>query len=95
MFPGYRNSWYSKEKILGFELIRVKTFIAPNSGLFKRMLDFISFMIMSAIVSVLLKKHDVVVATSPQFFQQYLDGLSLRSGIVSLSLRFVTFGLLQ
>ena len=68
VFPGYRNSWYSKEKILGFELIRVKTFIAPNSGLFKRMLDFISFMIMSAIVSVLLKKHDVVVATSPQFF---------------------------
>ena len=68
VFPGYHNSWFNREYKQGFELIRVKTYIAPNRGIFKRMIDFISFMIMSAIVSLFLKKHDVVIATSPQFF---------------------------
>ena len=68
VFSGYSNAWYKKDTQIGFDVIRVKTFIAPNTGIFKRMLDFLSFMIMSAVVSIFLKRNDVVVATSPQFF---------------------------
>lgn len=68
VFPGYKNVLYSKKCIDGINIVRVKTYMAPNSGIFKRILDFMSFMIMSSLAGILMKKHDVVIATSPQFF---------------------------
>jgi len=65
---GYRNRWLSRETIDGVEVIRVKTFISSNSGFLLRTLDFLSFMVMGFLGGLLVRKPDVVVATSPQFF---------------------------
>lgn len=68
VYEGYRNSWYKKETIDGMTVIRVKTYIAANRGRFRRIFDFLSFMVMGTLAGILESKHDVVAATSPQFF---------------------------
>jgi glycosyltransferase involved in cell wall biosynthesis len=52
----------------GIKIIRLPTYIARNEGFFRRTLDFLTFMAVSTIASIFLRRHDVVVATSPQFF---------------------------
>jgi hypothetical protein len=68
VFDGYENKWYQKDEMNGINVIRVKTYMSANSGTLKRILDFISFMITGFFASIFQQKHDVVVATSPQFF---------------------------
>lgn len=68
VFKGYSNSWYQTEIMNGIEVRRVKTYIAANSGLFRRILDYVSFMLTGSIAALFVKKYDVVVATSPQLF---------------------------
>ena len=67
VYKGYKNRLYQKEDIDGIEVIRLWSYIAPNSGFTKRILDYVSFAFMSFWVG-LFQKHDVVIATSPQFF---------------------------
>ena len=69
VYPGYRNRlWPQKSKIEGVHVIRVGTFIAPNKGSARRILNYLSFMI-SAFVSLLfVRRPDILIATSPQFF---------------------------
>ena len=67
VYDGYKNKLYQKEYIDGIEVIRVWSYITSNSGFVKRVLDYISFGIMAFIVG-LFKKHDLIIATSPQFF---------------------------
>ena len=68
VFDGYINNWFSKEIVDGIEVRRVKTYITANEGFIKRILDFVSFMITSFIAGLFVKKPDVIVGTSPQFF---------------------------
>lgn len=68
VFEGYRNDWYGIEDMDGIRVVRVKTFIAPNVGLARRVLDFLSYMVTGAIGGVAQERPDVVLATSPQFF---------------------------
>lgn len=68
VFDGYSNSWYSKTYLDGIEVRRVKTYITANEGFIKRILDFISFMLTSFVAGLFVKKPDVIVGTSPQFF---------------------------
>ena len=68
VFEGYQNKWYQKENIDGIEVRRVKTYITANEGFVKRTLDFISFMVTSFFAGLFVKKPDVIVGTSPQFF---------------------------
>lgn len=68
VYPGYQNKWYQKEIIHGVEVIRVKTFIAPNKGFKLRILDFLSYMLMAILIGVGLRKPDVIIANSPQPF---------------------------
>lgn len=67
VYEGYKNKLYQKEYIDGIEVIRVWSYITSNSGFLKRVLDYISFGVMAFFVG-LFKSHDLVVATSPQFF---------------------------
>jgi len=67
VYEGYKNKLYQKEYINGIEIIRVWSYITSNSGFAKRVLDYISFGMMAFIVG-LFKKHDLIIATSPQFF---------------------------
>ncbi|MEI8654083.1 glycosyltransferase family 4 protein [Pseudoalteromonas sp. Hal273] len=68
VFNGFKNSWYRHTKLDGIDVLRVKTYITSNEGFVKRILDYMSFMVMSFIVGLFQKKPDVIVATSPQFF---------------------------
>ena len=68
VYDGYKNYWYSKELLDGIEVRRVKTYITANEGFIKRILDFMSFMVMGFVAGLFVKKPDVIVGTSPQFF---------------------------
>jgi glycosyltransferase involved in cell wall biosynthesis len=68
VFPGYRNRWYQVEHIRGIRVVRVKTYIAANAGTYKRILDFLSYMVTAFLAGLLQSGPDVVVATSPQLF---------------------------
>ena len=68
VFKGYKNKWLSKQKIKGISVWRVKTYITANEGFIKRSIDFFSFMVSSLFFGLFVRKVDVVVGTSPQFF---------------------------
>jgi colanic acid biosynthesis glycosyl transferase WcaI len=68
VFAGYKNSWHSVEEISGIRVVRVKTFIAPNSGKVRRILDYLSFLFAALTAGLFEARPDVIVATSPQFF---------------------------
>ena len=65
---GYRNKLWQSETMDGVRVIRVWTYITANEGFLKRSLDYFSFMISGGLAGLFVKKPDVIVATSPQFF---------------------------
>jgi len=68
LFAGYKNRWYAVESQAGMRVVRVKTYIAPNKGVIRRTLDFLSFMVTGFCAGLVQARPDVVVSTSPQFF---------------------------
>ncbi|MCW0220233.1 MAG: glycosyltransferase family 4 protein [Prosthecobacter sp.] len=68
VFEGYRNAPFQRETRNGIAIARVWSFVTPNEGFLKRTLNYISFMISSLLVLPALGKADVVITTSPQFF---------------------------
>ena len=68
VFPGYQNRLYQIEWMEGIKVIRVWTYIAPNKGVVRRSLDYVSFMPSAIVASVFIKGVDVIIGTSPQFF---------------------------
>lgn len=68
LFDGYRNRWHQTEIRDGITVIRVKTYIARNEGFLRRILDFVSFMLTAFVAGLFVRRPDVVVSTSPQFF---------------------------
>lgn len=68
VYEGYRNRFYQRETKDGITVIRVWTFVTANEGFFKRTLNYISYMCSAVVVSLFLPKADVVLSTSPQFF---------------------------
>jgi glycosyltransferase involved in cell wall biosynthesis len=67
-FPGYHRTWYQREEIDGIVVHRVRTYLAPNKGVLKRTLNFLSFVPTSIWRALQLGSFDVIVGTSPQFF---------------------------
>ena len=70
VYDGYRNERKS-EVINGVKVERVKTYIAANKGVVKRMLNFTTYFASALWSSLWLPKADVVIATSPQIFCGY------------------------
>lgn len=68
VYADYQNKMFSKEAMDGIEVRRVKTYITANEGFAKRSLDYISFMFSAFFAGLFVRKPDLVVATSPQFF---------------------------
>ncbi len=68
VYEGYRNRIYQRETKDGINVVRVWTFVTANEGFFKRTLNYISYMCSAIMISLLLPKADVVLSTSPQFF---------------------------
>jgi glycosyltransferase involved in cell wall biosynthesis len=67
VFDGYKNKFRQVSYVEGIKVIRVWTYITANEGFLKRILDYLSFALMSFFVG-LFVKTDLIVATSPQFF---------------------------
>lgn len=85
IFDGYKNKIYQSENINNLKVKRVWTFISSNEGFFLRILDYISFMISSLFCGVFTKRHDIIIATSPQFFtliSGYLISIIKRTPLV-------------
>ena len=85
VYDGYRNAWYQTEEMSGIRVVRVKTYIAANRGTLRRMADFISFFFTGSVAGIFQARHDVVVATSPQFFSAvagWFTGLIRRTPFV-------------
>ena len=68
VFPGYRNRLFQRETMDGISVVRVWSFVTANSGFGLRVLDYLSFMVMAALAAPFLRRPDVVIGTSPQFF---------------------------
>ena len=68
VFDGYCNRLWQSEMVDGIRVIRVWSFIAANEGFARRILDYISFMVSATLATFFVRKVDVVVGTSPQFF---------------------------
>lgn len=68
VFAGYRNRWYARETVDGIDVVRVKTYITANEGLWRRSLDYISFMFAGVAGGLVQAPPDVIVGTTPQFF---------------------------
>ncbi|MCH8083159.1 MAG: glycosyltransferase family 4 protein [Myxococcales bacterium] len=67
-YEGYRNSWLQRECVDGIETIRVWTYLAANKGATRRILNYLSLMFSATVAALFVRKPDLVIATSPQFF---------------------------
>lgn len=74
VYDGYKNRWHEVVDMSGIRVVRVKTFISANEGFILRTLDYCSFMVTGSIAAICQKKPDLIIATSPQFFNA-LSGL--------------------
>jgi glycosyltransferase involved in cell wall biosynthesis len=68
VFPGYRNRLRQTETRDGILVVRLWTYVTPNEGFLRRSLNYAMFMFMAILAAPFLPRCDVVVTTSPQFF---------------------------
>src|SRR6056297_3544911 len=68
-FGGYQNRWRRQvETIDGIRVIRIWTFLAPNAGTLRRIANYASYQVSAMWASLRVRRPDLVLATSPQFF---------------------------
>ena len=68
LYAGYRNRLWQWEEMDGIRVLRVWSYITANEGFVKRLPDFWSYMVTSFLAGLVLRRPDVIVGTSPQFF---------------------------
>lgn len=68
VYEGYRNALYSWEQKDGIDVLRLWTYVTANEGFLKRTLNYFSYMFAAILAAPFLSKADIVVSTSPQFF---------------------------
>ncbi len=68
LYDGYRNRLFQRETLDGVEVIRVWTYLAANAGFLRRTLNYLSYILGVTLALPRLKRPDVVISTSPQFF---------------------------
>lgn len=68
LYPGYKNRLIQRETLDGIQVIRLWTYLTANEGFLKRTLNYVSYMAAVTLAVPWLPKADVVVSTSPQFF---------------------------
>lgn len=68
VYDGYRNRLWQSELIDGIRVIRVWSYVTRNEGFARRILDYMSFMVSAFIAALFVRKVDIIIGTSPQFF---------------------------
>ena len=84
VYDGYKNRLRQCEVVDGINVVRVWTYVAANRGRIRRTLNYISYMFSAIFFSLFVKKPDVILATSPQFFCGW-------AGVIASRLRRVPF----
>ncbi len=68
-YEGYQSRFRRQEETMdGIRVVRVWTFLARNADSNRRIANYVSYFVSAVWAALWLKKPDVVVATSPQFF---------------------------
>ncbi|MDI6722978.1 MAG: glycosyltransferase family 4 protein, partial [Candidatus Aenigmarchaeota archaeon] len=87
-YPGYQNHLWQWEEQEGIKVLRVMTYLSANEGFLKRTMNYISYMLSATILCFLVKKVDLVVSTSPQFFcgmaGLWVSGLKRRRWVLEI-----------
>jgi glycosyltransferase involved in cell wall biosynthesis len=84
VYNGYRN-WPMQHQITdGIHVMRVWTFLAANKGRRRRAVSFLSYMVMATMMALMMRRRDVLIATSPQFFCGW-------AGVLVAALRRIPF----
>ena len=52
----------------GIRVVRVWSYVTANEGFLRRILDYVSYMAAAVVAALFVRKVDVVIGTSPQFF---------------------------
>jgi len=68
VYEGYRNKFFQRENRDGIQVVRVWTYVTANEGFLKRTLNYLSYMVAAICVAPFLSQCDIVLSTSPQFF---------------------------
>jgi glycosyltransferase involved in cell wall biosynthesis len=68
VYEGYHNKLFQREEQNGIQVVRVWTYVTANEGFLKRTLNYLSYMVAAVLVVPFLSNFDVVLSTSPQFF---------------------------
>ena len=84
IYDGYKNKLYQSENVDGIHVIRVWTYIAANKGTIQRIINYVSYVLSAVFFSLFLKKPNLIIATSPQFFCGW-------AGVIVSQLRRVPF----
>lgn len=67
-YPGYKNKLWHVEERDGIKAIKLFTYITANEGFLKRTWNYVFFMLMTILAAPFLSRTDIVISTSPQFF---------------------------
>ena len=68
-FEGYRSRFRRQvEMVDGVRVVRVWTYLARNAKSNRRIANYVSYLVSAVWTALWMKKPDVVIATSPQFF---------------------------
>jgi colanic acid biosynthesis glycosyl transferase WcaI len=65
VFPGYKNRLYQRELLDGITVHRIWSYMAPNRGKFRRLLDYFSFNVSARASLKMVPRPDVILASSP------------------------------
>lgn len=68
VYGGYRNQLYQVDQMDGIKVIRLFTYVTANEGFLKRTANYVLFMLATIFSAPFVTKADVVISTSPQFF---------------------------
>jgi glycosyltransferase involved in cell wall biosynthesis len=68
LYPGFRNRLFHRSSWHNMQVIRLLTYITPNEGFLKRSANYVFYMLVAILASIFVRRVDVVMTTSPQFF---------------------------
>lgn len=68
VYDGYRNTLFQRTEKDGIQVLRVWTYVTANEGFLKRTLNYLSYLLAAVCVAPFLSNFDIVLSTSPQFF---------------------------
>ena len=69
LYPTYRNLLrHQVAMVEGVRLVRVWTWLAANAGTWRRLANYLTYMVSATWAGLRERRPDIVIATSPQFF---------------------------